>query len=110
MLSIDPVDRSSSTKTSSPRSSSAPARGGPPNPAPPVMSTRIVSVNSSPAQGQDGFGRRPGGVAAARGPSGVKRAAELLIIQEPGQRLADFGGRAGAEHRAGVDERRQVVR
>ena len=47
MLSIEPVDRSSSTKTSSPRASSASARCEPMKPAPPVMKTRMVEIESS---------------------------------------------------------------
>src|SRR5687767_4056728 len=44
MLSIDPVDRLSSTKTSSPRCNSVSARWEPTKPAPPVISTRNVDL------------------------------------------------------------------
>src|SRR5687768_15992841 len=92
MLSIEPVDRLSSTNTSSPRFSSASARWEPTNPAPPVMRTRTCDsllLNSPAGARRDGPGLRMGGRRGFTAPRA--REARLAqsgwretdIIQEP---------------------------
>src|SRR5208337_422601 len=57
ILSMLPVERSSSTNTSSPRSRYASARCDPMNPAPPVMSTRISPHPPKNRRGDQSPGR-----------------------------------------------------
>src|SRR6478672_5401090 len=101
MLSIDPVERLSSTETSSPRSSKASERCDPTNPAPPVINTRIDSPQSGverpltrrASQRDDGVRAASGGAAVLIGAMptqevarrAIQRVAEFFIIQEPAQ-------------------------
>src|SRR5215216_6228559 len=76
MLSIEPVDRLSSTNTSSPRSSSASARWEPTKPAPPVINTR----NSGPLETEGGVHAGPAEPAADPDQGAVRTAATTRSI------------------------------